>query len=390
MGSHNATVQAVKKVLVQIETSRAYGRSLLAGIAEYAKRNGPWAFCHNEPFYSKDVSMSSQEILDWNPDGVITRSEEHLELLCHHEIPMVAAIHLEDEHKGIPQIKGDNEAMGAMAGEYLINLGYHHFAFCGFNHQFWSRQRCLAFVKTVTEAGYTTDIFSGEDESLSSDAVQRTMVEWLQALVKPVGVMVCNDDRGKQLIEAAKIAGVRVPDEVAIIGVDNDEVVCDLCYPSLSSIKLDNVQAGYQAARLLDMIMEGKRPDTEEIIVHPIGVVARQSTDIYCVNDPEVSSALEYIRDHSREMIQVSDVAESVCLSRRALQLRFKSSLGYSVHERIKKEKINRMAELLTETNMSIIEIALNLGFSNINHVSRFFKQEKGLSPHAYRKRYNV
>ncbi len=390
MGSSSATVQAVKRVLVQIETSRAYGRSLLAGIAEYSKRYGPWAFCQDEPFYSKKIAMSPQQILDWKPDGVITRSADNLEMLCQHEIPVVVAIHLEKPVDGVPNIKGDNDAMGRMAADYLIKLGFHQFAFCGLNHTFWSRERCAAFEKIIHEAGYPLFIFSEENEPGSSTTDQKLMVDWLTALPKPIAVMVCNDDRGKQLIEAAKIARVRVPDDVSIIGVDNDEVVCDLCYPSLSSIKLDNVQAGYRAAKLLNTMMERQSPGVEEIIVRPMGVVARQSTDVYCVPDKDVSKALQYIRDHSRDMIQVSDVAEHVCLSKRALQLRFKNALGYSVHERIKKEKINRMAELLTETNMSIIEIALNLGFSNINHVSRFFKQEKGLPPFAYRKRYQM
>ena len=390
MDSNSATVQAVKRVLVQIETSRAYGRSLLAGIAEYSKRNGPWAFCHDEPFYSKKISMSFKQILDWKPDGVITRSADNIEMLRQHGIPVVVAIHLENAVDGVPHIKGDNEAMGQMAADYLIKLGFHQFAFCGLNDTFWSRERCAAFEKIIQKAGYPLSVFSEVNKPDSSNADQNLMVDWLKTLPKPVAVMVCNDDRGKQLIEAAKIAGVRVPDDVAILGVDNDKVVCDLCYPSLSSIKLDNVQAGYSAAKLLDIMMDGQTPDVEEIIVRPMGVIARESTDIYGVSDKDVSKALQYIRDHSREMIQVSDVAEHVCLSKRALQLRFKNALGYSVHERIKKEKINRMAELLTETKMSIIEIALNLGFSNINHVSRFFKQEKGLAPYAYRKRYNM
>jgi len=390
MNSGISTVQAVKRVLVEIDTSRAYGRSLLAGIAEYSRRNGLWAFCHNEPNCSNDASPSLQQILDWKPDGIITRSAETVELLSRHEIPMVVAIHLENTYPGVPRIKGDNGAMGRMAADYLLKLGFHHFAFCGFNRRFWSQERCRAFEKTVAEAGYKTDVFSEQGENPSSESVQRAMVDWLKTLVKPVAVMVCNDDRGKQLIEAAKIAGVQVPDDVAIIGVDNDEVVCDLCYPALSSIKLDNLQAGYRAAKLLDLMMDGKRPDIEEIVVQPIGIAVRQSTDIYCVPDPQVSQALEYICDHSREMIQVSDVADFVCLSKRALQLRFKNALGYSVHDRIKKEKINRMAELLTDTDMSIIEIALNLGFSNTNHVSRFFRQEKGMSPFAYRKQYAI
>ena len=388
MGTNIATYQAVKRILVQIEISRAYGRSLLAGIAEYSRQNGPWAFYHNDPFYSKEAFMSPEKIIDWNPDGVITRSESHVELLRKCGIPTVIAIHLDNVYAGMPHLKGDNEAMGQMAAEYLIKLGFQRFAYCGLGQTFWSQDRGRSFEQIVNSAGFPSIVFESDDEPESSEADQLKMVEWLESLPKPIGIMVCNDDMGKQLIEACKIAGVRVPDDVAIIGVDNDEVVCSLCNPSLSSIKLDNIQAGYRIASVLDDMMDGKEPNVEEILVKPISVVVRQSTDIYCVGDEDISRALKYIIDNSKEMIQVSDVAEHVCLSRRALQLRFKNALGYSVHERIKKEKINRMAELLTETDMSIIEIALSLGFSNINHVSRFFKQEKGLSPNTYRKKY--
>ena len=380
----------VKRVILQIEASRAYGRSLLAGIAEYSKRYGPWAFYHEEPFYTNQIFKSLKQIIAWKPDGMIVRSPRDAEKLRDSGIPVVIAIHIENDIAGIPNVKGDNPGMGQIAAEHLLKLGFREFGFCGLTNMFWSNDRCQAFKKTINEAGLEPHIFAPTKKQISINSDQKLLVEWLSSIPKPIAVMACNDDRASQLIEAAKIAEVRIPDDMAVLGVDNDEVICDLCYPSLSSIKLNNVRAGYESAKLLDEMMEGQEPETNRIIVAPIGVVTRQSTDIYCVHDREIADALRFIRENSREMIQVSDVAEHVCLSKRTLQLRFRSSLGYSVHERIKKEKINRMAELLTETNMSIIEIALNLGFSNINHISRFFKQEKGLSPLAYRRRYSM
>jgi LacI family transcriptional regulator len=216
------------------------------------------------------------------------------------------------------------------------------------------------------------------------------MADWLISIPKPIAVMACNDDIAKEFLESAQIAGIRIPDDVAVIGVDNDEVICSLCHPTLSSIKLNNFRAGYEAARLLDAMMQGKNPPAYEVIVRPVAVVTRQSTNVFCVEDEAVKKALWYIRENSRKQIQVEDVANYVCLSKRMLQIRFKNVIGYSIHERIKKEKINRMAELLTETNMSIVEIGQSLGFSEINHISRFFKSEKGHTPVDYRRQYGM
>jgi len=290
----------------------------------------------------------------------------------------------------VPNVKGNNDGMGKMAGEYLLGLGFREFGFCGLENMFWSANRCKAFENVINQAGHSLHIYQPVKKRKTQSNDQQSLVEWLKSLPNPIAIMACNDDRGKQLIEAAKIAGIRIPDGIAVIGVDDDEVVCDLCYPSLSSVKLNVARAGYETAKLLDEMMTNKNLLPHEIIVQPVGIARRQSTDVYCVEDHEVVKALVYIRQNARYMIQVSDVADYVCLSKRALQLRFKKALGYSLYERIKKEKVNKMAELLTGSTMSIIDIALYLGFSSINHISRFFKQERGCSPLEYRRRYSV
>jgi LacI family transcriptional regulator len=380
----------IKRVLLQIEASRAYGRSLLAGIAEYSKRYGPWAFYHEDPFYSNKIINGTQQVLIWKPNGIITRFPQYLEKIKELGVPTVIAIHIENNIPGIPNVKGDNAEIGQLAADYLVRRGFHNFGFCGLKRMFWSNDRRRAFEATICKAGYKTHIFLMDQNQSSQHNNLQLMADWLISIPKPIAVMACNDDIAKEFLESAKIVGIRIPDDVAVIGVDNDEVVCSLCHPTLSSIKLNNFRAGYEAARLLDAMMQGKNPPADEVIVRPVAVVTRQSTNVFCVEDEAVKKALWYIRENSRKQIQVEDVANYVCLSKRMLQIRFKNVLGYSIHERIKKEKINRMAELLTETNMSIVEIGQSLGFSEINHISRFFKSVKGHTPVDYRRQYGM
>jgi len=193
------------------------------------------------------------------------------------------------------------------------------------------------------------------------------------------------------LVQAAcKIADIEVPREVAILGVDNDELVCGLSYPQLSSIALSAERAGYEAAQVLDKLMKGQQitETKKEVSVSPLDVVTRRSTDIMAIEDRQVADAVHFIRKHSREVILVNDVAQAVGLSRRALQQRFRKLLGHSVHEEIKYARVNQMAVMLTDTNLSISRIAKILGYPYPNNISRCFKQRKGISPSAYRRKF--
>jgi LacI family transcriptional regulator len=202
--------------------------------------------------------------------------------------------------------------------------------------------------------------------------------------------MACNDDRGRQVLEACKIADLHVPEEVAILGVDNDEMVCDLSNPRLSSIALNLERSGYEAAELLDKLMAGnKKMANQKIIAQPTHVVTRQSTNILAIEDSDVAQAVRFIRQHSKEMLQVDDVAKTVGISRRGLERRFRIALKRSVFNEIKRVRAEQVARMLVETNQSIGQIALALNYPGIEHISRFFRKEKGMSPLAYRKKYS-
>jgi LacI family transcriptional regulator len=200
--------------------------------------------------------------------------------------------------------------------------------------------------------------------------------------------MACNDDRGEWVIEACKIAGLSVPDNIAIIGVDNDQLICDLCSPPLSSIVMNVEKAGYEAAALLDKMMSGEKIHNSEIPIQPTHVAVRQSTDTLAINDSDVVAAIRFIRSHSKDVIQVNDVVNVVPLSRRVLEKRFRSILGHSIFDEIRRVRVEQIIQMLAETEMSVSEIAQVLGFPDVAHVSRYFSKEKGMSPLAYRKQY--
>ncbi len=212
------------------------------------------------------------------------------------------------------------------------------------------------------------------------------LAEWLRTLPKPVGVMACNDDRGQHITEACATANLDVPYEVAVIGVDNDDQVCDISNPSLSSVALDVEKAAFQASGLLDKMMAGEKIPPQTVTVHPNRVVTRQSTNIVAVEDKLVSQALHFIHQNAKRLIQVDDVIKALNVSRRSLHDKFMKTLRRSVYDEIKRVRIDLISQMLVETDLSISDIALGLGYDSSNHIARYFKQKMGISPLDYRK----
>ncbi len=202
--------------------------------------------------------------------------------------------------------------------------------------------------------------------------------------------MVCNDDRGQNILEASQIADLNVPDEVAVIGVDNDMLVCEVSEPSMSSVPLNDERAGYESAELLAKLMAGQKLTHQEIVVQPTNVVIRESTDSLAIEDGDIAKAVRFIRHHATEMIQVSDVVNVVPMSRRSLQSSFRRLLSRSVFEEIKRVRVDKYARMLVETNMSISQIAAALGHPSFENMKSYVRSVKGMSPTAYRKKYGL
>jgi len=374
----------VPKIILMLEPLGEYVKGILEGVLKYSNIYGPWAF-YREPEGLHGVLP----YLDMKKaDGIIgfvseTKYKDHAKKIIKSGIPTIA-IEFEEQIKGLPQIRCDSNAVGKMAAEYLLERGFEYFAYCGISGVPCSLERKQGFSETIAKAGFETFFYEPSRHSWFREKCQW---DWLTKMPKPLALMGYNDNCGRFSIEACKIMGLRVPDDVAVIGTDNDEFVNGLAWPPLSSIALGTEKAGYQAAELLDKLMSGKEKSSEQqIFVEPTHIVTRQSTDIIAISDIETSKAIQYIREHSREAIQVADVAESVALSRRALEKRFNKYLGRSIHHEIKRVRIEEIKRMLMDTALPVSRIAIMLGFPDANKISRYFREEMGLTPLAYRK----
>jgi LacI family transcriptional regulator len=383
----------IPKILLLIESSRASGRSLLRGIANYVHHHGPWSF-YWEPGGLEKVwpQLKSRDL-----DGIIMRDVTKLDEALSFQIPGVVVGHGRTEVSGLVNVVTDSNDIGRMAAEHLLACGFKHFAYCGMQYSPleevpWSELRRQSFARRIQEAGFLCHRFPPAQQlEVGSWRRERgAMARWLRSLPKPLGLMACNDDRARQVVEACKLAQVSVPDSVGIVGVDNDEVVCGLSDPPLSSISVNFERAGYDAAQALDRLMQGLPVDPGRIIAHATHVLVRRSTDFVAVEDIGVAKALRFIRDHIRcRELSVTDVARAAGVSRRVLEKRFRRDLGFSILQEIRRLRTDQIAQLLVGSQLSVGQIADSLGFGDVQHFARYFRAGKHMSPLAYRKNFS-
>jgi LacI family transcriptional regulator len=385
-------MNSIPKVALLIESSREYGRGLLRGIADYAAKYGPWVFYRDEKLFYREPNRPNLPAMlkKWKVDGVIMRECDQAEQIIKMGVAAVIAPYTTKKYPGIPKIIVDCNAVGRMGAEHLINRRFRNLAFCGFNDMLWSVQRGDGFFERAKKAGFAVNFYKPPKKLLPGvwGVEQTFMIEWLKSLSKPIGVMACNDDRSQHLLEACKIAGLRVPQDIAILGVGNDEMICSFSVPPLSSIARNHENAGYQAAEILHKIMTGRKCANQTAIVKPTHVVTRQSTDILAIDDVDAIRAVNFIQKHSGQMLQVSDVAEYTAISRRSLEQKFQKELNRSVLDEITRIRADKIAQMLIESTLSVTQIALALGFSSDAHISRYFSQKKHATPLQYRRLY--
>lgn len=322
----------------------------------------------------------------WRGHGVIARIEneqtaEHVRRLGLPAVDLSAARLLPE----LPCVETDDDVIAEWAVDHFTVRGLRHIAYCGDARFAWSVKRGARFSEHARERGFEPAEFRIEPSgTLADDRLE--MADWLRGLPKPVGILACYDIAGQEIVEACKIAGLAVPDSVAVIGVDNDELICNLTSPPLSSIQSDAIGTGFLAASLLDEMMAGRRVDAGLLLIAPLRVVTRQSSDLLSVSDPLVAKALQLIRDHTDDGIAVTTVQRAVGLSRRSLDYRFVSALGRTVHEEITRVRMERLADLLIDTNWTLARMAERLNFSHSEYMGVAFKKYAGKSPGEYRR----
>jgi LacI family transcriptional regulator len=329
-------------------------------------------------------------IRDSKIDGLLMDEQEEMEPFFELGLPMVVSAYRQRRVAGAVNIITDHKAVGRMAAETLLRRGFRQFAFCGYPDMFWSQDRLAGFQDRLAEDGFAVEVFAGRSSSPSDEKVR--LMKWLTDLPWPCGVFTCVDERGREVIELATSCGLRIPDALSVVGVDDDELLCDLSPVPLSSVALNAEHAGEAAVRrLVEMIRSGKRgPLKPDILIEPSYCVERLSTDYINIDDFALSEAIRFIRAHARQPIAVDDVVRASGVSRRVLEKRFKKHYGVSIYQEIRRAKVVLFAQMLVETTRTVAEISEMLGFEGIEHVSRYFKAETGMTPREYRNRYST
>ena len=332
---------------------------------------------------------------NWQGDGILVRIDDQrmAEAIVNTGIPAVdlrGAL----ENLPLPFIGVENRPVSKLAFEHLQDCGLRHFAFCGTPRGENPNQdrRCDFFVEQVEQAGFKCDVFVGKKQNkqtISWEQQQQSIVEWLLQLPKPVGIMTCHDDRGHEVLDACRRAELDVPDEVAVIGVDNDTHLCNLSTPPLTSIDVNSSRIGYEAAKLLHQAMQGEDISQGEVLLGPPrGVAARQSTDMLSIEDTDVAAAIRFIREHAVDGIQVRDVLKRVDRSPSTLERRIKKILGRTIKAEITRVRLARAKLLLCETELPISKIALRTGFSEPKYFCDVFRKNEKMTASEYRRKF--
>ncbi len=376
------------RIGLAIHHSYAYYRGVLRGIAQYAETKPEWLFTSVLP-----EEQSLQSLGRFRPVGLIASvsGELLLRALSRWRRPVVNV----DPHLPalrFPTVHVDNALVGQLAAAHFLERGLRHFGFVGPPDHLYSTERRAAFFGALEEAGDTPACYHSP-ANLPFDTLgrrwdlDRGVYRWLRALPKPVGVFVPGDDWGVQVVEACRQVGLRVPEDVALLGVDDDDLECELTRPRLSSVKVPAERIGYEAAALLDRLLAGEKPPAEPVLVPPLGVATRRSTEVLAIEDGDVVAAVRFIREHAHLPLRVIDVLREVPVGRRTLERRCRHALGWGLGEEIRRAHLELACRLLARTDLPMKAVAQQTGFSDFRHMAVVFRQELGMSPTAYRRK---
>lgn len=369
-------------VALLIETSRSYGRSVLQGVRRWLAEHGPWSV------YLETRALESEAppwLRGWRGDGMLVRTGGAA-LARAVRAAKAPAIELRSRrhHPRIPWIGVDNRALGALVAGHLLERGFRRFGLLALDTEDFFRERCGNFLSTLRGRGFGCAVLDASPRTATWEAQQRELVGWLRRLPKPVGIMACTDQLGFWLLDAAVRAGLRVPEEVAVVGVENDEALCAMSRPPMSSVALPTERVGYEAARLLSRLMKG-RPVPKTTLLEPEGVVTRQSSDVVAVDDFRLAAALRHIREHACEGITVEDVLRATPASRSTLERGLRRLLGRSPHDELRRVRLERARRLLRETDLKLSAVASKCGFRHVQGFCTAFKDAFGRTAGEFR-----
>lgn len=380
------------RLLFITDFTEQFAYRLLQGVLHYADETEQWVVCKMPAEYKRKLGMEGvlSYAQRWRADVIIGQFEPDDDVMMLRDSGFVTiAQDYISKFDCIPNITADYEKTGEMAASRFLSRGFQHFAFFGLNGVCWSDGRCDGFRHRIEQAGFGDQFYKYDrqriDNLWSYDPDE--LIEWIESLPKPIAIFACDDNQGSILLQACNVCGVKMPSEAAIIGVDNDEVLCNMSAPSLSSINIDIEGGGYSTAKMAERMKKDPSYRGEDIILRPMNIVSRMSSNIFATRDTAILTALQYISANIDHRIMVKDVLDQVPLSRRLLEQRFLKETGTTLYQYITQLRMDRFAQLLLESNDSIANIAIRMEEEDTKSISRRFLAVKGCTPSEFRKR---
>jgi LacI family transcriptional regulator len=370
------------RVTVLVPAYLGWGRNIIKGISAFSNRHGPWHL-HIEPEGERRPLPHG-----WKGDGIIARlsTPAVARTLLDVGVPVVnvSGIVLEGPAAGVPRVANDRLASGDMAARYLLDRGFHTFAYVGPPKLAYVRKHQDAFMAALDRAGHACHLHALGQGAERAGRPSR-LIEWLRTLPKPVAILTWSNVQGRAIIDACRQENLLVPEDVAVLSGDDDPVLCESCLPQLSAIGVASEQIGEKAAELMQLLIERRPLPPTPILIPPLGIITRQSTDTLAVDNPDLVQAIGYIREHATRNIHVDDVLRTVPISRRSLERMFQESLGRSPAQEIRRVRIERAKQLLATTELPIPKVAAASGFGTGEYLATIFRQATGMTPLKYR-----
>jgi LacI family transcriptional regulator len=378
------TLLPSRRVALAFPSRFAHLPGIVHGITDYARAHGRWRLTTGAELFGLPVA----DLRAWSGDGVIAALGTDADVAAARrlKVPVVTMFGMV-RAPGVPRVMVDQAAIGRLAADHLVSRGYRRFAFYGLQGLAYSTDRERAFAARLTPRGVKVNRFL----SPAAEAGRRIWEEveslrrWIEALAHPVGVFAANDQRARMLANAVGLAGRRIPEDVGIIGVDNDEIACEFGEPTLTSIACNWAAVGFESARLLDELMSGHAPQVVDQLIAPTGVVSRESTDVTITDHPAVARAVTFARDHRGEPFGVEALVEAAGVSRRSLELAFARSLGCTPADFLVRLRAEQAKELLDEGGHTLVSVARTCGFRDVRQFARAFQRCMNMSPRQYK-----
>lgn len=377
------------RILLLMRPDSGYCRGVLQGIKRYAHLKRDWGF-----WMADKINDLPKMIHKWQPSGIIAFVflDEQFERLKQIQTPLVSIANV-DTKTQFPTVCVDDYRVGRTAAQYLQKRGFCHFGFVGFPRSRYSNQRQQGFEETLAEYNHTPMIFHDTSwpnaDSVWDWTSEHQIEAWLHNLPKSCGVLAANDAIAMRLSEICRHIQIHIPEKIGLLGVDNDDLFCNLSQPQLSSVQIPVEQIGYEAAWLLDQMMHGQAPPANPILLPPMTVQTRQSTDIMVLNDPVLAEIIRYIHDFAHEPITMDDVLDRFKISRRSLERKSRTALGRTPLQELIRVRLELSLTLLSQSLLPVSRIAQQVGFASSKQFCTIFRQKMDMTPTEYRQQFH-